>query len=77
MTPGDGSGNPGCAVIASAVSTWAALQHGDVTVAKAAEVFNATPSVIVEAIERYDHWYVFVSKRGPTPDRWFIEHDGE
>lgn len=64
--------------LATAVSCWSFMQNREkVSVAEAATAFNATPGLILRAIE--DHYWMYLEcAEGETdPTKQFIGHDGE
>lgn len=61
---------------ASALSCWAWMQQRDVTVAEAANVFNTTPEIVVEAVNAHPRMFL-EGAEGAGPELQFIAHDGE
>jgi hypothetical protein len=58
-----------------ALSCWVWMQQRDVTVAEAANVFNITPEIVVEAVNAHP-WMFLAGAEGAGPELQFIEHDG-
>lgn len=69
-------GKPGVGIIASAISVWASLQSGDVTMGDVAASFKMPVEAVAQAVE-YHPWMYFVGDEQTPIEKLVIEHEGE